>query len=333
MKKISVSDVEKRIKSGDIKPIYYIVGKEKYFHDRIIKLLKKKLFTDPGSGSLNTNIFYGTENTLGEMISACMDYPMLSDRKLVVVKNFSKMKISDPDTLEKYIANPVKSTVLLISTDDAGRTKVFQTLNKKAVAVSCDPVKDQDLSNWIFRFYRARKVEIDRQACQFLVTQIGSDLLLIENEIQKIRSFKNDDSLITRDHLLKTSGTTKQISSFALQNTLAVKNLAESLKISKELIESGENITGIIAILFAFYRKVMIVLSLKSLGKDRSQISKETKMTDYQLKNIYSTAQKYSMGQMAKIIELLKKIDTDLKTSNISEKHAIYMLCFNICSI
>jgi DNA polymerase-3 subunit delta len=326
--------VEQKIKSGDIKPVYYIVGKEKYFHDRIIKRLKKKLFADPGSGSLNTNVFYGTENTLGEMISACMDYPMLSDRKLVVVKNFSKMKIEDPKPLEKYLDNPVKSTVLLISSDEGGKTKIFKTLENKAEAVSCNPVREEELANWIYQFYKARKVDIERQACQFLADQIGSDLLLIENEIQKIRNYKNDDSTITVDDLLKTSGETKQIGPFALQDALAVKNLQKSLKISKTIIETGSNVIGTIPILFAFFRKVMIVSSMLKQGKNLNQISKETGMSKYYLQQgIFSAAQRFSMEQLAKIIGILKKIDTDLKTSNISEAQAIYMLCFDICRI
>ena len=333
MARITPIEVEKRIKAGDIKAVYYLTGKEKYFHDRIINLFKEILFNDAGSRSLNISVFYGTENNLSEMLSACMDYPMLSDRKLVIVKDFSKMKLGNAEALEKYIAKPVKSTVLVISSDEGGRSKIFQTLSKKAEAVSCDPIREYDLNNWIFSYYNTRNIQIDRQACQFLVNQIGSDLLLIENEINKIRNYKNDDSKITVNDLLQTSGATKQVSIFALQNALSAKQLGSSLKVSKNLLESGENIIGIINVLFAFYRKTMIVASLKSLGKNQRQISEESGLSDFQLKNIYSVTQRYSMNQIGKIIELLKIADTDLKTSNASEKHILNMLCFNICSV
>ncbi len=333
MAKISPLEAEKKIKSGDIKPIYYLVGKEKYFHDRIINLFKETLFNDAGSRSLNTHIFYGAENNLGEVLSACMDYPMLADKKLVIVKDFSKMDLNNADALEKYIANPVKSAALVISSDKSGPTKIFQTLNKKTVAVSCDPVRQYDLNNWIYSYYNTRNIPIDRQACQFLVNQIGSDLLLIENEINKVRNYKNDDSKITSADLMFTAGATEQVNVFALQKTLAAGQIAQSLKISKNLLESGENIIGIINILFSFYKKVMIVASLRSLGKNRSQIERESGLRNFQLQEINPALQRYSIAQIGKIIELLKKADSDLKSSKGSEKHILNMLCFNICSV
>ncbi len=338
MAKITPLEAEKKIKSGDFKPIYYLVGKEKYFHDRLINLFKNRLFSDAGSRSLNISVFYGTENSLSEVLSACMDYPMLADRKLVIVKEFSKMKLDKSEPLEKYIANPVNSTVLLISSAENGRTKIFQTLTKKTEVIDCSPVKDRDLNEWIFSYYNSRNIKIDRQACQFLVTQIGSDLLLIENEINKILNYKNDDSIITVDDLLQTSGTSKQVSIFALQDALAAKKIADSLMVSKKMLESGESVIGIINVLFAFYRKVMIVASLKALGRNQGQIIKETGLGDFQVKKAYAVTQRHSMTQIGRIIELLQKADIELKTSNARdkhrlEKHVLNMLCFNICSI
>ena len=333
MAKISVLQAEKNIKAGNIQPVYFLSGKETYFHDRLIKSLKSRLFSDAGSRDLNMNIFYGTENSLGEMISACMAYPMLADRRLVIVKNFNKMKISDPDSLEKYVSKPISSTVLILSAEESGKTKIFQTLKNKSETISCDPIPEYKLNDWIFSFYNAKNIHIDRQASQFLVNHIGSDLLIIENEIEKILNYKNNDTTITIDDLIQTTGASKQANIFTLQNALGGNQLGLSLKISKSLIESGENISGINAILFAFYRKVMIVSSLKVLGKNHRQITEETKLGDFQLKNIFPIAERYSPKQIGKIIQLLKNLDMDIKTSNISEKHALNMLCYNICNI
>ncbi len=333
MAKLSVLQTEKNIKAGKIQPIYFLTGKENYFHDRLIKLLKGNLFSDAGSMSLNLNVFYGTENSQAEMISACMAYPMLADRRLIIVKNFNKMNITDVESMEKYIAKPINSTVLVLSAEESGKTKIFQTLKNKVETVSCDPIPEYKLNEWIFGFYNAKNIHIERQAAQFLVNQIGSNLLVIENEIEKIVNFKNDESKITIDDLIQTTGASKQANIFTLQNALAGKQLGLSLKISKNLIESGENINGIIAILFAFYKKVMIVSSLKALGKNRREIGDETKFGDFQLKNIFPVTERFSQKQIGNIIQLLKNLDIDIKTSSVTEKHAINMLCYNICNI
>ena len=194
MMKSSIDQVIQRINSGTIDPLYYLTGAEKFFHDQVIDALNNAIFTDTGSRDLNLTVLYGTENTLGELLSAVLSYPMLANYKLVVVRDFDKMKVSDAESLNKYLDNLQKTTCLVLSAEEKGRSKIYNAIEQAAHNVDCKPIPDYKVTTWFTNFCRQQKIDIDPQAINFLINQVGSNLLTLNLEIKKARDFKNDDS-------------------------------------------------------------------------------------------------------------------------------------------
>ena len=333
MVKSSIDQAIQKIKSGKIDPLYFLSGAEKFFHDQVIDTLTNSIFTDKGSRDLNLTILYGTENTLGELLSAALSYPMLANFKLVIVRDFDKMKISDAESLNKYLNNLQKTTCLVLSVQDKGRSKIFSNIEQVAHNVDCKPIPDYKVVGWFTNYCKTQNIKIDPQAIHFLVNQVGSSLLTLNLEIQKALDYKNDDSQITIEDFEQTTGIEKDFSVFALQDALSSRRLDAALKICDNLIDAGQNINLIISILYAFFRKILIASSLNQKGTARQQIAKDMGLTEFQFKNIYSTINKYNFDQLSKIIHLLHDIDIDVKTSSVAEKAGLQMLCYKICRI
>lgn len=333
MAKSNIYQVIQKINSGQIDPLYYLSGAEKFFHDQIIETLDNAIFTDKGSRDLNLTILYGTENTLGELLSAVLSYPMLANFKLVIVRDFDKMKISDPDSINKYLNNLQKTTCLVLSVEEKGRSKICNAIEQVAHNVDCRPIPDYKVTTWFTSYCRQQKINIEPQAINFLINQVGSNLLTLNLELKKARDFKNDDSVITIEDLEQTTGISKEFSVFALQNALSNRQLSNAIKICNNLLDAGQNINLIISILYAFFRKILIASSLKQKGTIREQIAIQMGLTEFQFKDIYSAISKFNQNQINKIIHLLHEIDVTAKTSAIEEKQGLQMLCYKICRI
>lgn len=333
MKKSSAEQTVQNIKEGQIEPLYYLTGREKFFHDQIIEALSGKIFTDKGSRDLNQTMLYGTENTMGEMLSAVLSYPMLADYKLVIVRDFDQMKINDPESFNKYLQNLQKTTCLVLSAADKGRTKIYQNIEKAAYNVDCKPVSDYKITEWFTNYCRRQNVNIDQQAVIFLINQVGSNLLSLNLEIKKLLDYKNDDSAISIEDIERTTGISRDYSVFALQNALSQRQIASALKIGNNLIDSGQNINFIVAVLYAFFRKILVASSLRSKGSARQQIAKEMGLPEFQFKDIYNALSKFNPAQIKEIIGILHETDIQAKTSAIDEKPGLQMLCYKICRI
>jgi DNA polymerase-3 subunit delta len=333
MIKSSVDQVLQKIKSGQIDPLYYLHGAEKFFHDQVIETLDSTIFTDKGSRDLNLTVLYGTENTLSELLSAVLSYPMLANYKLVVVRDFDKMKISDVESLNKYLHNLQMTTCLVLSAEEKGRMKIYNTIEQVAHSIECKPIPDYKVVAWFTNYCQQQKINIEPQAINFLINQVGSNLLTLNLEIKKVLDFKNDDSTITLEDLEQTTGISKEFSVFALQNALSNRQLDHAIKICNNLLDAGQNINLIVSVLFAFFRKILIALSLIQKGASRKQIALDMGLTEFQFKDIYSATSKFNPEQIHKIIHLLHDIDIASKTSMINERPGLQILCYKICRI
>ena len=99
------------IKSGDIKPIYFLMGEEPYYIDKLSDYIEKKVLSEEEKG-FNQTVLYGRDITIEDIISTAKRYPMMADRQVVIVKEAQDL-IRTIDKLESYADNPMPSTVLV----------------------------------------------------------------------------------------------------------------------------------------------------------------------------------------------------------------------------
>jgi len=333
MAKQTFSQSLKKIESGEFVPLYYLAGREKYFHDRFIEHVTSHAFPDKGSRSFNLSVLYGAENSLAELMAAVEGYPMMADRKLVIVRNFEQMKISDTETFSKYLNNPQKTTVLVLSVSEPGRTKVFNEFGRLAQTIECKPVSMDSVGSWIIQQFKKKGFEVDYQAVQFLIDHTGNVLLNLEQEIEKIVNFKNDQSKITIEDIEQVTGISREANLYALQKALAKRQLTASLKIGIRLLEAGYDISALNAVLFAFFRKSLTAASLRARGKDINEIAPQMKIPIYQMREIKDALNNFSVTKLKGVINLLHQSDIQAKTSSVIPLAGIEMLCYKICRI
>eukprot|EP01136_Pigoraptor_vietnamica_P027498 Opistho-1_new@83847 len=92
------------IKAGNIKPIYFLMGEEPYYIDRITEYLENNLLTEDERG-FNQMVLYGRDTTVDDIVSNAKRYPMMAERQVIIVKEAQELSRTI-DQLEKYADNP-----------------------------------------------------------------------------------------------------------------------------------------------------------------------------------------------------------------------------------
>jgi len=315
------------IRKGAWQPVYLITGKEKFFQDQIIRALDKKLFPDPGAKSLNRIILQGTEAGLPDIAGAAMSYPMLSDHKLVLVKDFHKVSVSDMDVFLKYLENPQPATVLVLIAD--GKGAVVSSIASKVVKVDCKPITDWKIQEWIIARIKERQRTFSPDAVAAFSDYVGTDLLMIENELDKLINFKPEGE-IGLDDVLAATGMSREYNVFALQDALAQRNLSASLKIATELLNHGENINMLLVILFGFFRKLSLYAALKASGGTHS-FTKELGVREFQLKKMNAALRTFNARQLQTVLRNIQEADWKSKSSGEKPRTLMQTLCYGIC--
>ena len=99
------------IKSGNIKPIYFLMGEEPYYIDKLSDYIEEKILTEDEKG-FNQTVLYGRDVTIEDIISTAKRYPMMAERQVVIVKEAQDL-VRTIDKLESYAENPMPTTVLV----------------------------------------------------------------------------------------------------------------------------------------------------------------------------------------------------------------------------
>ena len=87
------------------------MGPESYFIDRIEKELYQSVLSDE-ERAFNQTILYGKDTTVDQILDAAKRFPMMSEYQLVIVREAQELS-RVIDQLERYVNNPLPSTILV----------------------------------------------------------------------------------------------------------------------------------------------------------------------------------------------------------------------------
>lgn len=101
----------KDVENGIFSPIYILMGEEPFYTEELCSLIMEKAL-EPHERDFNQHIFYGADADIESIISLCCEFPMMSQRRVVVIKEGQLAKRIDD--LEKYLPIISPTTVLVV---------------------------------------------------------------------------------------------------------------------------------------------------------------------------------------------------------------------------
>ena len=109
------------IKKGNLKPIYFLMGEEPYYIDKISDYIEDNVLAEEEKG-FNQMVLYGRDVSIDDIVGNAKRYPMMAERQVVIVKEAQDLS----RTIEKLVAyaeNPQPTTVLVFNYCNAKRAK------------------------------------------------------------------------------------------------------------------------------------------------------------------------------------------------------------------
>lgn len=258
------------LKKQSFKPIYWLEGEESFFIDEVMHYAEHKILSD-SEAEFNKTIFYGKDAVWSDVVNACKRYPMFATKQVVLLKEAQQMK--DVEKLESYIANPLDSTILVVSYKDKkvdARTKFAKTLKANAEVLTTKKLYDNQLPGFVKQMVETKGLAIAPKALQILVEHIGNDLNRINNEIDKLSVNLGGTRIITEDAIETFVGISKDYNVFELQDAISKRNLAKAISIVQYF---GANpkaapIQVILPTLYGHFSKVYSLLNMPNRTVD-----------------------------------------------------------------
>ena len=108
----TMEDIIKDARSGRVAPVYVLAGTEPYFIDSLSGELAGLLMPEQNR-DFDMSLFYGLETDANRIIEACRQFPLLGDRRVVLVREAQQLR-GGLEALEPYCKTPSEKTVLIL---------------------------------------------------------------------------------------------------------------------------------------------------------------------------------------------------------------------------
>ncbi len=320
--------LESHIKNKSFSNIYLIYGEEIYLKNIYEKRLIDSI-VDESLKMMNFDIFEGKNINIQGVIDACNTLPFMNEHRLVILKNTSLIydaKKDDIATLEKYINDLPKTTILIFIEEKIDKKlKIFKTISKIGSVHQMDIQSEESLVKWIINVCNKNNKAISSKEAIYMIRNIGSNMEILLNEINKLISFTNEKTITIKDI---DSICTKSVESkiFDLINSIANKNVERALAMYKNLIF---NKTSPFMVLNLIYRQFKIILQTKHLqekGHSISAIASSLSLRDFMIKEAISQGKNFSKETVLNALKECQEIDNNIKTGKIQDELAIELL-------
>ena len=315
------------IKSGNIKPIYLLMGEEPYYIDKLSEYIEKSILTEEEKG-FNQTVLYGRDVTIEDIVGTAKRYPMMADRQVVIVKEAQDL-VKTIDKLESYAENPMPSTVLVVcykyKTIDK-RKKLLKSISKTGVVFESKKMYDNQVGQWITRVLQGKGLTIEPKANAILVEFLGNDLSKISNELEKLQIILPKGSTITAKLIEENIGFSKDFNNFELLNALGSKNQVKAYQIVQYFSENekANPIVLTTSAVFNFYVKLLKYHGLKD--KNPKNVAAVLGVHPFFLKDYDTGLKNYPMKKVSAIVTTLRSFDVKSKGvgANALPSHDLY---------
>ncbi|WP_340198513.1 DNA polymerase III subunit delta [Ascidiimonas sp. W6] len=311
-----VKKIVASIKEGNIAPVYFLMGEEPYYIDRIAEFIEENVLQEEERG-FNQMVLYGRDVSIDEIASNAKRYPMMAERQVVIVKEAQDLSRTI-ENLTSYVENPQPTTVLVFcykyKTIDK-RKKLYKALKKGGVLFESKKLYENQVGEWIRRVLGGKKYTISHKAAQMLVEFLGTDLGKINNELEKLQLVVKPDTQITPELIEENIGISKDFNNFELRKAIGDGNFVKATRIINYFAQNPrENPTVVtISLLYNFFSQLLHYHGLR----DRSpkSVASALRINPYFVSEYQTAARNYPMKKVSKIITALR--ETDVKSKGV----------------
>ncbi len=324
-----------QIDRGRIDPVYFFTGDEAYRKEEAIDSLVARVI-DPGTEAFCLDVLRGDESDAAAILTAASQVPMMTDRRVVVVRDFHRLPQKDREAVADYAERPASSTVLVIEAHRVNlKTKLYGRLAAAAVSVVFYPLFPERVPAWLQQHAKRYGKRLTSEAAHQLQAIVGQDLGELAGELEKLAVFVGGRDSIAAGDVESSLGPVRAGSVFDIAEAAGEKDLARALGAYQRAIDGGDAPQAVVSL---FVRHLVILWKIRFLKRDRrtdDDIKKRLQLGwgFNRFYNRYSAQSRLLAGRdLLNGFEALYEADLALKTSTLPPEFVMRRLLYTLCT-
>ncbi len=305
------------IRAGNLRSVYVLGGENPYFARKIEAALPDAVVPEEARG-FDMAVLYGAEVKVEDVVGQAMAFPMMSERRLVVLREAQalfKQAAAQNALVEFLSAPPANSVVCLVFNDKLpAKIKKAAAKSKDVVVFESKRIYDNQLPGIIRDIFADFDLHPDARALQMLAEATGADLLRVEKEAEKYALFFQPGSKIGPADVETYTGISKDYNIFEFKSAVAAGDYARALSIAEMFAQNPKEhpLLALIPTLYGFFT-TLYAYHTHPQKNDNRKLASDLKVNPYFLNEYRTAARYYPLRKVSDIIGLLRQTDLAVK--------------------
>ncbi len=326
---MNYNDIMADLKARRFAPVYYLMGDEAYYIDRIADYIADNALA-PEERDFNQTILFGSDVTASTVADAARRYPMMAERQVVIVKEAQNIK--QTEAIEKYMKQPMKTTILVICHKngkiDGRKREYVKAIQQAGILFESPKLRDRDLPAFITNYLTERNVNIDTKSTQLIADAIGADLSRLASELDKLilalnAHNPNPDTQnpnpqppsITPELVEEQIGISKDFNGFELRDAIVNRNVYKANLIMNYFDKNPKagSIYAFLPMLFNYFQNLMLAFYCPQKTRQESVAEWLELKSAWAAKDYMTGMRNFTAKKTMQIISKLREIDAKSK--------------------
>jgi DNA polymerase-3 subunit delta len=264
-----------------------------------------------------------------------------NEQKLAALEDYCKNP--NPDALLVFVADHISipADVRRMEMQDKERyQRIRETMGQYCGIVELARVAESEAVRWISDYCAGRGVgvKIEADGARELVDALGSDMMMISNELEKMILYVGERKRITLADVETMVLAAKQRSLYELTDAISSKQPVRALEVLNAILMSGEGeeaAIGHIYMLAKTFRQMLVILE-RNVRDQRmlwAALWQGFRVPPFAADDIIKQARRYkSRRELTRAIRLVAKADLALRSNPVSKRMVLERLVMDLSS-
>jgi DNA polymerase III subunit delta len=320
---------------GALPPVVLLTGTEEYLMEECFQLFWQHV-TDPAMADFNRDLFYADEARSEELFAQAASFPMMAERRLVVVRRCEKAPAPLLNDLLVYLDRASPSTCLLLCAASVDkRRKVWTRLLKEAAVFEFPPLKQDGLAAWLARTCAELGRTLPQPLAWRLAEQLtAAPLRMARQEAEKLCLLAAEGGEISEEDLATALGMEPDAMPFHLANAVQDGNLTQALAVLQSLLRNPDNAYMLVGMLGKSLGRLWFIGRLRERGLGEREISERLSLNEYSVKRSLPQLRHWPAPRLEEALRLLLEADMSLKgDSPLPPSQIYFQLVVRLCRL
>ncbi len=348
---------ESDVKARKLRPAYVLIGYEAFFRRRCRDAILQHL-VPPDLREFSVYEFELGETSLHEILDRARTPSLMAPFQVFFIRGVKSLYTrgsheAEFDAIAEYVKDPNPDAMLVFIADhisipaDARRMelsdrdryeRIRETLGECCGMVELARVEDAEAVRWALETAQAAGVKLEPDAARELVDALGSDMMMIASELEKLMLYAGERKRVTLGDVETLVLAAKQRSLYELTDAISAKDRVRALATLDAILSSGDGDEAAIGHLYMLAKtfRQMLVISERNVRDSRmlyQAMWQGFRVPPFAADDVIRQARRYkSRRELTRALRLIARADLRLRSSPPSRRLVLENLVLALAS-